>query len=279
MRLSAVIDKAQGLSLHDHTGWVFDDPAEFQDQAGRFLSEGLAAGQRIMYVAGSATAPAGISGLGAAIARGQAEVTSVAALYTAGEPVDPGDQVATFARAAEQALLDGWTGLRVAADVTSLVATEPQLDAWIRYEHMADTLMAGAPIAGFCGFHRPGIESAALAEVSCVHPVLNRGSSDFRMYSRTGADGGLSLAGEIDRGETRTLAAVLRRTQAAPRNGRIVVDATRLSFIDHHGLTVLADYAAERGVRAILRTRPCSVADMIARLVPFPGLEVQVVPA
>jgi anti-anti-sigma regulatory factor len=278
MRLSAVIDTAQGLSLHDHTGWVFDDPAEFQEQAGRFLTEGLAARQRIMYVAGEATAPAGIPGLDAAIARGQAEVASVAALYTAGEPVDAGSQVATFAVAAEQALRDGWTGLRVAADVTSLVSTERQLDAWIRYEHLADTLMAGAPIAGFCGFHRPAIESAALREVSCVHPVLNRGSSDFRMYSHPG-DGALTLAGEIDRGNSGTLAAVLGRTRPALTDGLIVVDATRLTFIDHHGLTALAGYAIERDARAALRVRPHSVACMIVRLMPFPGLEIQVVPA
>jgi anti-anti-sigma factor len=281
MRLSAVLERAQGLGLHDHVGWAFDEPGQFRSQAGAFLAEGLRERQRIIYIGGAETvAPAGITGLDAAVARGQAQVTSVAAMYTGGEPVDPEQQVGVFTAAAEQALADGWTGLRVAADVTSLVAGDRQRAAWIRYEHLADAFMARHPVAGLCGFDRAVVPAGTLAEALCLHPVLGPAASGFRFYTTAGATAGtacgLALAGEIDRDCREVLAAVLRHARPAPEAGRLVIDATALNFIDHHGLSVFAEHAVESGVTAVLHTSENSVARLIARLVPMSGLEVRV---
>jgi hypothetical protein len=53
MRLSAVIDSPGGMWVHDHVGWAFEQPVDFQAHAGRHPAVGLSAGQRVMYVAGS----------------------------------------------------------------------------------------------------------------------------------------------------------------------------------------------------------------------------------
>ncbi|WP_170154248.1 MEDS domain-containing protein [Actinoplanes italicus] len=278
MRLSTVLERAQGLGLHDHVGWAFDEPGQFRSQAGDFLAEGLRARQRVMYIGGDETAaPAGIDGLDAAVARGQAQVTSVSVMYGRDEPVEPERQVEVFAAAAEQALTDGWTGLRVAADVTSLVAGERQREAWIRYEHLADRFMAGHPVAGMCGFDRAVVPRDTLAEALCLHPVLNPAASGFRLHTTAGTGLGLTLAGEVDRGNRQVLAAALRHARPAPEAGRLAIDATALTFIDHHGLTAFADYAAACGATVVLHTAESSAARMIARLVPMSGLEVRVV--
>jgi anti-anti-sigma regulatory factor len=277
MRLSAVIDTAQGLTVHDHVGWAFGHPTEFRTQAGRFLSEGLAARQRIIYVAGAGTAgPGAIDGLDAALVTGQAQITSVPALYTAGETVHPKQQVDTFADAVEQALADGWTGLRVAADVTSLVLSDRQRAAWLRYEHLIDTFLTTHPVSGMCGFDRTALDRFAMAEVTCLHPVVNPDASGFRLYTADGTGCGLTLAGEIDRDSRDVLAAALRHVRPALHRGRLTIDATALSFVDHHGLAVLDDYATARDVRVVLHTEQGSIASRLAHLVPMTGLDVVV---
>ncbi|MFI1994491.1 MEDS domain-containing protein [Actinoplanes sp. NPDC020271] len=277
MRLSGIVDTAGGLGRHDHVGWAFARSADFRAVAGQFLDDGLASQERVLYVAGPGTpAPAVLDD---AVADGRAEVASVAELYGADRPVEPERQVSTFAAEVERALADGWTGLRVAADITSLVRTERQRAAWIRYEHLVDAFIAATPLAGLCGFDRRVLGEAALAEVSCLHPALTPDSSDFRLYTTPDPDTGFALAGEIDPGNRRTLETVLREAHPAPRDGRITVDVTALTFVDHHGLAALADYAAERGVTAVIRACPGSVPKMIADLVPMSGLEVQVVSA
>ncbi|GAA2859868.1 hypothetical protein Acy02nite_55980 [Actinoplanes cyaneus] len=275
MRLSGVVDTVGGLGLHDHVGWAFTLADDFRAIAGQFLADGLSRRERVIYVAGAGTGvPAGLN---SAVASGQAEVTSVAAMYGAGEPVEAERQIGTFADAVERALADGWAGLRVAADATSLVRTERQRAAWMRYEHLVDAFIAGTPIAGLCGFDRRVLGEAALAEVSCLHPALTPDSSEFRLYSAPGPAAGFALAGEIDPGNRPTLATVLREAHPAPRDGRITVDATALTFIDHRSLALLAEYATARGVTAVVQARPGSVTTMIADLVPMGGLEVQVV--
>lgn len=277
MRRSGIIETARGLRRHDHVGWSFDRAAAFRADAAQFLAEGLAAHERVMYVGGADTvAPPGME---AAVARGQAEITSVAAMYSAGEPIEPERQVATFSAAADQAIADGWTGLRVAADVTSLVRSGPQREAWIRYEHLVDSLIAGRPITGLCGFDRRVLDRDVLAQVSCQHPALSPDSSEFRFYPSPGARTGVTLAGEIDPDNRHALVAVLRAARPRPADGRITIDATALTFVDHHSLALLAAYADGLGVTAVLRTPRNSVAKMITDLVPMGGLEVQVVSA
>ncbi|WP_127552280.1 MEDS domain-containing protein [Actinoplanes sp. OR16] len=274
MRRSAVIDTARGLSLHDHVGWSFHDPADFRAHAGRFLAEGLDRRQRIIYIAGAdETVPDDLAGLRGA----QVEITSVAQMYTAGEPVDPEEQVATFAEAKDRALADGWTGLRVAADVTSLVLTDEQRAAWIRYEYLVDGFMSQEPVSGFCGFDRTALDPTALAEVACLHPALTPDTSEFRLFTAAGAGPGLTLAGEIDPGNRHILAAALDNARPVSRDGRFTVDATALTFIDHRGLELLADYAAQRGVDAVIYTGRDSVAAMISQVVSLSGLDVRVV--
>ncbi|BCJ47525.1 hypothetical protein GCM10010168_18830 [Actinoplanes ianthinogenes] len=277
MRLAGVIGTPDDAGVHDHVGWAFDQPADFHTRAGRFLSAGLARRQRVVYVAGTDGAgPAGMHGLEAALATGQAQLTSVTAMYSDGEPVDPDRQVAAFAAAAGQALTDGWSGLRVAADVTSLVRTEQQRAAWARYEFLIDRHIARHPLIGMCGFQRGALDPAVLAEVTCVHPALSAGCSGFRLYAAGDPDTHAVLAGEIDRASGDLFATALRHARPEPADGRLVIDAAELAFVDHHSLAALADYATGLGVTAVMHADRDSVAAAIARIVPMAGLRVVV---
>jgi hypothetical protein len=56
VRLSAVVDTVHGLGVSDHIGWVFEGPADFRVQAGRFLG----AGQPIFRLYASAAPGVGV---------------------------------------------------------------------------------------------------------------------------------------------------------------------------------------------------------------------------
>jgi hypothetical protein len=77
----------------------------------------------------------------------------------------------TFAGALTEALGEGYTGIRVAADNTSLVDTPERLQAWLAWEDEADRFMAENPVTGLCAFDRTRVESATLSEVMGTHHV------------------------------------------------------------------------------------------------------------
>src|SRR5262245_23226821 len=141
MRRSAVIDHPIGLGAHDHVGWAFDQPEPFRVAVAAFLSDGLAAGQRVVYVGPDDPRLPRVKGFDDALARDQARLERNDGMYPAGTVIDADEQVAIFSAATRQALADGYTGLRVAADSTSLVMTGEQRHAWVRYEHQIDRFM------------------------------------------------------------------------------------------------------------------------------------------
>jgi anti-anti-sigma regulatory factor len=277
VRLSAVLDAVQDLGVHDHAGWVFNDPAEFRVDAARYLADGLSAGHRVMYVSSDpGDGLPELAGLDAALATGQASISAVSAMYEADEPVDPHRQVAAFAEAAENAVADGWAGLRVVADVTSLVRTPRQRAAWIQYEYLVDRCIAHLPLSGLCGFNRGVLtDRDALTEVVCMHPALTPGASDFRLYAGDGVDVSIALAGEIDLNNRHLFASALRQARPARIGDLLVVDAARLTFMDYRSLAELARQASELGLRTMVYAAEESIVTTLVEALPISGLQVR----
>ncbi|GHG12437.1 MULTISPECIES: MEDS domain-containing protein [Amycolatopsis] len=124
----------------DHVCRGYRRRGDFVAQAQEFLAEGLAAGERVLYVApGDEAALTGQlradERCDEGLERGAVQVASVDEAYPTGAVVDPAGQVDLYAAATSEALAAGFTGLRVAADATSLVRTPAQVDAFARYEH------------------------------------------------------------------------------------------------------------------------------------------------
>src|SRR4051794_22007372 len=115
-----------------HACWSYDDYQPFDRYAGEFLHAGLSAGEQVWYVTGrpSGATADWLRGVGAA-----ARVVSTADAYAGVRAIDPAAQVAAYAALTERALAAGFTGFRVAADVTPLVRSDEQRDAFARYEY------------------------------------------------------------------------------------------------------------------------------------------------
>jgi anti-anti-sigma regulatory factor len=255
----------------EHHCWSWDDPAEFQTPARAFLRAGLAGGEQVWFVAGARTAvPAGW--LPEATARpGSARFIAVDDAYPAGHVVDPDAQVAAYAAATGDALAAGFTGLRVAADVTSLVRTTAQRQAFARYEFTINRFMLTSPMRAACGYDRTILGETAIAELACLHPRTNA-EVPFRLLSAPAGDERVLLDGELDAATETVFAAALRSTD---RSGEFVVEGDGLRFVDHRSLLQLQRHAEQRGSTTVLRTRLTS-ARRLADLLDLSRVRVEV---
>ena len=103
--------------------------------------------------------------------RGELVIASIAEIYGPERMVAAHSQRETFAAALAEALSEGYTGIRVAADNSSLVDTPERLRAWLKWEEAADDFMAENPVTGLCAFDRTRVASATLSEVMGTHHV------------------------------------------------------------------------------------------------------------
>jgi ABC-type transporter Mla MlaB component len=247
MRRHGVVDSASGLGLHGHACWTYGDEGEFRSGVFDFLVDGLELGQRLLYVG-----PGGVEklrrdvedipGLESLLADGTMRIMPLEAAYEIGKPIDPVAQLTMYAAACQTALADGFAGLRVAADVTPLVAEPEFWDAHVHWEAVADRYAARHPLAGLCCYDRRALPDRIVHDLACVHRTAHGPDRIVPFHLFAGREG-LALAGEVDSFAADDLLRLLRL--AAPQEGPLVLELDELAFIDHHGVLAIAKLAEE----------------------------------
>ncbi|GGQ74263.1 MEDS domain-containing protein [Couchioplanes azureus] len=234
-----------------HVCLSYDEPDSFENAARDFLAAGVAAGERVWYLAPEP--PRGWSF--------RPELVRLGDHYPEGGVIDPAAGVAAYASATDRALEDGYRGLRVAAEATPLVATPDQLDAFARYEHLVDRYMRGAPFSALCGYDRATLGGGAVDELACLHPVS---AAPFRLFAVAPGPADTGLAGELDWSTHELFAQALERADPRPGSGEWVIEAGWLTFVDHTCLLLLDEFARARGLTAVLRTRTVLPGRLVA---------------
>lgn len=270
---------ARPSASYRHVCWRYDEPAALHAAARRFLSDGLAAGEQVWYVApGTDTVAERLRGTAVfrdALRRGAARIVALDSAYSTDHIVEPTDQVHAYAAATDAALAAGYTGLRVVADATPLVRTPAQVDAFARYEHLVDRYMSAWPMSAMCAYDRRALGDRTIAELACLHPETNADEVLFRLHAGAPVDGHAVLAGELDASNHEVFLTALTRAAPRPVDGRLVVEATDLRFIDHRCLIHLCAHARDRGAETVLLRTSRSAAARLAELLDLPGLRVE----
>ena len=250
-------------SPHAHVCLAYDDPAGFRAQAQGFLAEGLAAGERLWYIAPKP--PESLPG--------PVRFVAVTDAYPTGAVIDPEAQIGEYAAATAEALAGGYTGLRVVADVTPLVSTPAQLATFTRYEHLADRLICDSAFAAMCAYDRRLLGDDAIAQLAAMHARTNA-DVPFRLTACPPATGTAALSGELDLSAADLLAGALERAGLATGRAEVALDASGLRFTDHRSLVQLDDYAGRHDVTMVLRRAPAAVS-RLAGLLDLPRLRVE----
>lgn len=267
--VGAVLD-IRRLGDHDHVCWSFEDRADFVEGALAFLDEGLRRRLQVAYVGArpvpelaAELAPLGdVAGL---VAGGSVVIDSLPAMYPSGSVIDPDHQVDEYRRATRAALSAGFKGFRVAAEATAMVETPAQRDAFTRYEHRVDLMMATEPFSALCGYDTGVLGDAGVAELACLHPVDGGHASPFHFFARDRER--LALAGEFDLAGHDLFRWALSRT--AGLDDTLHIDIGDVDFIDHRALVLLDTWAAQQSGAVVLeRATPT-----VRRLASVLGLE------
>jgi hypothetical protein len=239
MREHGLVTSATGLGLHGHACWAYADDAELVRAAAEYLADGARLGQKLLYV-GPADRLHLADDLGV-------EALPLSAFCELGRPTDPDRLLEIYAAATDAALADGFSGLRVAADVTEL-AVDPACHC--RWESVADRFMAERPLSALCCYDRRRLAPEVLRDLCSVHPVVNE-AVPFRIYA---AGDALLLEGEIDYFSSDALARVL-----ALAHGDEVLDLSGAGFIDHHGARILVESGVPLAGMPVSMRRTCEL--------------------
>ncbi|MEU4690503.1 MEDS domain-containing protein [Actinoplanes sp. NPDC023714] len=261
-----------------HACWSYDDHDALDEYAKEFLRAGLAAGERIWYVPGprSRTIAGWLDTAGPRSSLPDpVRIIARQDAYTAGQVIDPAEQIAAYTAVTEAALADGFTGFRVVADVTALVRTPEQRDAFARYEYAIGRYMRHAPMRALCTYDRRILGDRAVDELACLHETSHESGVTFQLHAGP-TTGETVLDGELDLTGDDLFADALARTDLAPAGGEVTVDARGLRFIDHRALLTLQRYARARRMTAVVRTG-LSSAGHLADLLELPDVRVEMV--
>ena len=235
-----------GLRTGDHLCWAYDEGRPFGDVAAAFLHEGVARGERVVYTAGGTTAELtdqlrSLPERDTLLQRGQLVVQPMSDVYTDGGRLDPGAQTRVFVDAAEVALADGFSGLRVAGDLTAL-ARDPAHWVDVRaYEMAVDAVIAAHPLTGMCGYAVSALPDARLRPLVALHGIRNGCAEDPGFGVRVRGDT-VALAGEVDVAAADDLGQLLEGF-SLPDGGAVTLDLAALDFLDVGGSRTLVRFA------------------------------------
>ena len=246
------------MGRSSHVCWTYASEAEHRSFLADFFEAGLAANERLMYVAPperlqatlSELADAGIE-TGRLLERGALLTSDVEDAYLIDGTLRPDVKLAGHAMLVGQALRDGYTGLRVCSEIASLLGSEGVCDAWCGYEVRADLLIARLPSIVVCACDLHLARPALLRDLHAVHSLHAGAPSRVPPFRMHAGPGGLLLSGEVDASSADRVGRWL--ADALPDMPEPVVDVEGLEFIDAAGMWALLDsaHAHPEGLRLI----------------------------
>jgi anti-anti-sigma regulatory factor len=251
------VESYRGFGLQDHLCWVHGDRGDYRPRLTEFFREGLERGLRVAYL-GSGNAGElrehldGLVDVGPLLTREAIRVISFREIYGVGAPVDPTKVIERYAAATQEALADGYQGLRISADVTDLVRAPEQQDAFARCEFLLERYSSRHPLSAMCEYR---LELGdAVAQFACMHAAVPAGLTPFQVFACD--DGAVGLLGEFDQACQIAFERALQRIQPAPDDSKLIFDMSAVQFMNHHALLSLDSYAEACQVPVFVRSMP-----------------------
>ncbi|MFZ5872777.1 MAG: MEDS domain-containing protein [Actinomycetota bacterium] len=233
---------AAGLRAADHACWAYTSHRGFVGAAVTFLAEGGQLGERLLYVGtmddDELTADlAALPERDAWIAEGRLSVHHLDDVYDPQDRSEPAAQVELFRKEAAAAVAEGFSGLRVVADVTNLAESPEDLNRMAAYELSVDGMIAANPVTGLCAYdeRRVGERIGALAAMHTLQHRTGKPAS----FAVTLRGSTLTVTGEIDSMCADDLHHALDAVQDVT-DGPLRIDLSSLDFIDVAGTRTLA---------------------------------------
>ncbi|MFP2908353.1 MEDS domain-containing protein [Pyxidicoccus sp. 3LFB2] len=175
-----------GIRRGQHACLLYDGKEDPLAAVAPFIAAGLAEGERCLYVVGehdAARIRRDLEAAGIDLARqlGQGALVLVdrwEVAFPAGE-FDPAAMVGFVRQAIAQSLADGFTGLRVVAEMTWALQMEVGSNRLIHYEALGNHLYPGEPLVAVCLYDRSRFPAAVCRDALRVHPWVSVGGAAY----------------------------------------------------------------------------------------------------
>lgn len=247
------VSDAGGLGSGDHVCWVYDNDDDHRAGITRYVADGIDGGERIAYLTDHYDEAAIVACLSAAglaprrlIEQGSLVILPARDSYPTNDAglYDLDASVAQFRALADQAVADGYTGLRVAGESDFLLETITQAPL-LAYELACDLMVRDAPLTAMCLYDARHQPPRRLAEVAAVHAAAIVATSvvsdlpPFHVWAAAGDT--VALGGEVDFATSETVRGAL--LGAVGRAG--VIDVSTLGFADVSAIRTILQVAAQ----------------------------------
>jgi hypothetical protein len=190
-----------------HLCAMYRGEAELEQIAATFVRSGLAAGDRVLYVASERPAATVRTALeahqvpaGPASAAGQLVIEEFGDAY--GEPgqLDLHQMAAGFRTAGRQARADGFGGLRVAAEMGHLTRSAGSVERLLDWERSCTPLQREEGITSVCQYDQRRFSHLQAAMIAHEHAGMapEVAPEPSARFSTTTAPWGLIVTGELD---------------------------------------------------------------------------------
>ena len=166
----------------DHLCLPYDDSDERDQVIVPFIGEGLARGERCVYIVEAEQhdplltmlAAAGVNA-SRALARGALWLRTPAEMYLRSGKFDPDDTLALVDELIEGALAEGFSGVRGSGQISAPDPTGIPWQTMLSYEARFNERFAKRPFVALCRYHRAESPPGMIADALRTHPTVIAG--------------------------------------------------------------------------------------------------------
>ena len=261
-----------------HLCALYRGEAELEQIAATFVASGLAAGDRVFYVASDRPSAIVRTALeahhvpaGPAAAAGQLVIEDFAAAY--GEPgqLDLDEMAAGFRAAGRRARADGFGGLRVAAEMGDFARSIGSVERLLEWERRCTPMQHEEGITSVCQYDQRRFSHPQAAAIAHEHAgaAPEYAPEPPAWVHVSNAPWGLIIRGDLDLACRAVFGRVLRARLAA--SPWLQLDVGGLAYAEAGALAVIYEAAATlAGVGGIIVTR---ASDHLLRVIDLAGFD------
>ncbi|MCT9081327.1 MEDS domain-containing protein [Streptomyces fulvoviolaceus] len=244
---------AERLRLGDHACMTFDDREAQWQVLTAYTRTSLAQGEKVLIVLDPddlgddevvAHLDRGSGHVAAARDGGQLELRRNTDVYLPDGRFSKERQLATYADEVDRAYDEGWSGLRLAADMTWALRPGVDSEKVVDYEAALEPLFADPRFTAICWYDRKRFSEELVASMRRVHPLQCMERMDALDVDRTEA--GTRIAGSAEPGTRTDFMAALRtalESQTVRGPFHFELDLTDLCFMEAHCAWQLVGFA------------------------------------
>ena len=180
--MNAMAAKVPRTKPETHYCGFYDSEEDRRQLSIMFVHEGVGTGEKVIYIVNSTpvvelkqSLAAGGIDVEALTARGQLVILTAQDAYLRNGEFDPEQMIDRLRAETQQALAEGYPGLRATGEMTWALAGEPGSERLIEYESMLNTFFPGSKFRAICQYDRRRFDSELLLDVLYTHPQVLRG--------------------------------------------------------------------------------------------------------